>query len=578
MRFWPFFGLLLYSITSFASTINPPVIWGPNNKSTLLQGDLCFPGGSCIGGGSGLVNSVTASPPLFSSGGANPNLTCQAASGSQAGCLSSADWSTFNGKQDALSFGDLTDIGTDGISVMGGTGAVVGSGTSLAQHVADSTHNGYLSQGDWATFNGKQPAGNYITALTGDGSASGPGSATLTMAKFVNRVFVDLVLGSDTLAGGTPWQPWKTIQYACNHISPSINVPISIIVSGGNNDTDTYPITCPPNIELISPEYGLQLHGITITGGATNDGVTLTNIVFLDNITWVRNDATEISLALNNSNTFSGLDFEQQGSGVAATFLFIFGANAGLFGTSTIQAGETIAQSAGILNGTITYKDSGSAYFISSGGTDLYSLNLQLNGGITTYLIGNIADYGYSITGTTTGSGTPYIITDSSSVPASISGSYNIQRTSFSQWMDFTAGAWLGGSSGAPSASNVLLQVTDGHEKSTMTTPPTATVNANAGTGASCSLSNATDTDGTINLTTTATSPVSGEQCKVNFNKAYNVAPICQLTPQNANAGAFSVSSQVYQTTATNKLSVNFGAADAAGHAYVWSYHCAETQ
>lgn len=41
---------------------------------------------------------------------------------------------------------------------------------------------GCLSSTDWNTFNNKQPAGNYITALTGDGTASGPGSAAFTLA------------------------------------------------------------------------------------------------------------------------------------------------------------------------------------------------------------------------------------------------------------------------------------------------------------------------------------------------------------------------------------------------------------
>lgn len=78
--------------------------------------------------------------------------------------------------------GNLTDVGTDGITITGGTGAVLGSGTSISQHVADSTHNGYLSSTDWSTFNGKQAAGNYITALTGDVTATGPGSVAATLA------------------------------------------------------------------------------------------------------------------------------------------------------------------------------------------------------------------------------------------------------------------------------------------------------------------------------------------------------------------------------------------------------------
>jgi hypothetical protein len=115
-------------------------------------------------------------------------LSLGLSSTSTTGALSSTDWNTFNSKQNALTIGNLTDAGTDGITVTGGTGAVIGSGTSISQHVADSTHNGYLSSADWSTFNGKQAAGNYITALTGDATASGPGSAALTLATVNSNV------------------------------------------------------------------------------------------------------------------------------------------------------------------------------------------------------------------------------------------------------------------------------------------------------------------------------------------------------------------------------------------------------
>lgn len=55
--------------------------------------------------GSSGVSGVTASPPLFSSGGATPNITCQTASGSLNGCLLSTDWSTFNSKEPAITGG-----------------------------------------------------------------------------------------------------------------------------------------------------------------------------------------------------------------------------------------------------------------------------------------------------------------------------------------------------------------------------------------------------------------------------------------------------------------------------------------
>ncbi len=95
------------------------------------------------------------------------------ASASNRGALSSADWSTFNAKQAALTIGDLTAAGTDGIVVTGGAGSIIGSGTSLAQHVADASHNGYLSSTDWSTFNAKQPAGSYaLTTLSNLGTTA----------------------------------------------------------------------------------------------------------------------------------------------------------------------------------------------------------------------------------------------------------------------------------------------------------------------------------------------------------------------------------------------------------------------
>jgi len=124
-------------------------------------------------------------------------LSLQLASSSQNGALSSTDWTTFNNKQNALSFGNLTDAGTDGITVTGGTGAVIGSGTSIAQQKADATHNGYLSSTDWSTFNSKLTstlasadifvgnASNVATAvaMSGDVTIDNTGATTIGAAK-----------------------------------------------------------------------------------------------------------------------------------------------------------------------------------------------------------------------------------------------------------------------------------------------------------------------------------------------------------------------------------------------------------
>lgn len=83
-----------------------------------------------------------------------------------------------NNGSGALSWNNLT-TGTSGSDFNIGT-----SGTTLTLNLptASAVNRGALSSADWSTFNGKQAAGNYITALTGDVTASGPGSAAATLA------------------------------------------------------------------------------------------------------------------------------------------------------------------------------------------------------------------------------------------------------------------------------------------------------------------------------------------------------------------------------------------------------------
>jgi len=66
----------------------------------------------------GAVTSVTGSAPIVSSGGTTPAISIPAATGSVDGYLSSIDWSTFNGKQNAIT---LTTTGTSGAATLVGS-------------------------------------------------------------------------------------------------------------------------------------------------------------------------------------------------------------------------------------------------------------------------------------------------------------------------------------------------------------------------------------------------------------------------------------------------------------------------
>ena len=101
----------------------------------------------------------------------------------------------------APAFGALA-IGTANVNVSGAltptnggtgvatlTGVAYGNGTSsftaatsaqltTAMGVASTSTNGYLSSTDWNTFNGKQPAGTYVTSVTGTAPVVSSGGTT----------------------------------------------------------------------------------------------------------------------------------------------------------------------------------------------------------------------------------------------------------------------------------------------------------------------------------------------------------------------------------------------------------------
>lgn len=114
---------------------------------------------------------------------ANNLIYAQSASGSVPGMVSIGN-QTFSGIKNfsanifaanlsGTNSGDVTLGTSNGLSL---------TGQALSLVLASTSTTGALSSTDWNTFNGKQASGSYITALTGDGTATGPGSAALTLA------------------------------------------------------------------------------------------------------------------------------------------------------------------------------------------------------------------------------------------------------------------------------------------------------------------------------------------------------------------------------------------------------------
>lgn len=189
------------------------------------------------GGGSGTVGTSTnetqgflpywtttsATPALLgkvatSSIGAGTGLTFSGTPGAQVGGTNGTY--SVNTSQNITTLSNLSTAGTLNNTSAGvlystgtstpGTSAPIGYSGTLGQFIGGVSGNftctsasagvtGCLTGTDWSTFNGKQAAGNYITALTGDVTASGPGSVAATIA--ANHVtLADIVqIGANTV-------------------------------------------------------------------------------------------------------------------------------------------------------------------------------------------------------------------------------------------------------------------------------------------------------------------------------------------------------------------------------------------
>lgn len=163
--------------------------------------------------GTGTVTNVTASAPLSSTGGATPNISITLANSTTDGYLSSVDWNTFNNKQPAGNYitaltGDATAAGPGSVALtlatvngnVGsfGTATDVGSFTVNAKGLITAASNTPIQIAEAQVTNlvsdlaGKQATGNYITALTGDVTATGPGSVAASLVATTNSTLTTL--------------------------------------------------------------------------------------------------------------------------------------------------------------------------------------------------------------------------------------------------------------------------------------------------------------------------------------------------------------------------------------------------
>ena len=237
-------------------------------------------GGGGGGGGVTTLNALTGALVIATgtsgtdfnivAGGSVIQLNIPTASAVNRGLLSSTDWSTFNSKQAALTIGNLTDVGTDGISITGGTGAIIGSGVTISQHVADITHSGYLSSTDWSTFNNKVPTSRTISTtapLQGGGDLSADRTLSITQASGSTNGYLS----------STDWTTFNSKQAAGNYISA---LTTDVAASGPGSVVATIQPNVVSNSKLAQMPAG-TVKGNNTLAVANPQDITVANLMIM---------------------------------------------------------------------------------------------------------------------------------------------------------------------------------------------------------------------------------------------------------------------------------------------------------
>lgn len=348
----------------------------------------------------------------------------------------------------------------------------------------------------------------------------------------------------------------------------------------GQNTTVTGLTSTSNNTQLATLVFnGIAFNGnVNLTGDVTGTNFASSQVLF-NNCQFNNSGGT---IVLNNINNVNFYNCQIQGSSSVSTFTNVaFGyleGPEGFIGGTTLHlvdnpGGNVPSQYSGnyfLMSETKNY-----ATVTIDAGSELDSLLSYFGPGSAVTNNGTIHSWQTGWNGT---------LTANNGSTTRVQGDVFLNAPTINAGATFTniglvnaLSATLGDT--AVAATNATVVFKNGHLKSTQTTAPTTTTNANAGTGASSSVAHATDSAGVLNLTLGSVgTTASGAQVTVNFNKAYNVAPVVTLFPTNAVTAQNSAAFGVYVTSTTSGFTVNFAVAGTATDVLQWNYQAIETQ
>ena len=200
------------------------------------------------------------------------------------GYLSSTDWNTFNNKQATITTGNLTEATSSVLTITGGTGSVLGSGTTIQVKQASGSVDGFLDSADWTIFNNKQNAlsGSGIVKSTGGTITYLTDSTSNWDSAYNDKINSAAVTGTTTKTltltqqdGGTIVATWTDLVNPGTVTSVGVSVPSAFSVSNSPiTSSGTIAITGAGTIsQYIDGTGALQTFpsGLPPTGAAGGD-------------------------------------------------------------------------------------------------------------------------------------------------------------------------------------------------------------------------------------------------------------------------------------------------------------------
>lgn len=244
-------------------------------------------------------------------------------SASSNGWLSSTDWNTFNNKQPA---------GTYVTSVTGTSPLVSSGGTTpaISMAAANGSTNGYLTSTDWNTFNGKAPAFTYTSNYIpyGQGTTTPTQSAAFTFNGTTLNVGtgaatqVVLVNGAATGTGAGAYL------LAQNNGSSTIGIGNKSALLGGAYDATSF-VYFPTTLQFGSsstPVATMFTSGGVSIGNTTDPGAKNLSVSGNGLFGTTTNTYGSAVTAKSNGDNVAG-QFYRQGTGVG-TAIVLFSSNA----------------------------------------------------------------------------------------------------------------------------------------------------------------------------------------------------------------------------------------------------------